>query len=121
MVDFLKQLSAPKRPKTFAALRAGNLNAYAEALHAEHYYEGFGTTVEDRIAGYAKAIASHLPAVSNVLGQEVAVNTAKPGAPALAGAVELAVLGHRLGAAPPRARRRPGTDHVVWYVSSRGA
>jgi hypothetical protein len=87
MLDFLTQLSLARRPRTFAALMTGDLQAYATALHTERYYEGFGATVEERIDGYAKAIASHLPTIADVLDQEVAVTLPSPLAKEAAAAV----------------------------------
>ena len=87
MVDFLSQLSVARRPRTFAALMTGDLQAYATALHTERYYEGFGATVEARIGGYAKAIASHLSTIATVLDQEVAVTLPSPLATEAAAAV----------------------------------
>ena len=87
MIDFLRQLSRARRPQTFAALMTGDLHAYATALHTERYYEGIGATVDERIAGYAKAIASHLPTIARVLDQELAVITTSPLAEETAAAV----------------------------------
>jgi len=53
-----------------AELESGDVLAYAEKQYKNHYYGGFGATPAERIAGYAKAIADHLPAIAHALGHD---------------------------------------------------
>lgn len=51
-------------------LNSGDVRAYARKLYQKGYYQGFGATEAERVGGYAKAIASRLPAVAAALGHE---------------------------------------------------
>lgn len=70
-----KYLRDPHAEQSFAALKRGDLLAYAKALYNQRYYEGFGATDEERIAGYARGLASHLPAVASALGHDRVATT----------------------------------------------
>jgi len=65
--DFLRSI-AHDRPTSFAAAKSGNINTYCAALYDSHYYQGYGTTREERIAGYDKGIRSHVPHIAAALG-----------------------------------------------------
>lgn len=69
-IDFLRELSAPRRPKTGAALASGNAAATAEAMHSEHYYEGFPP---DPIANYTAGIVKNASAAAAALGEPLDV------------------------------------------------
>lgn len=56
--------------KSLPALKSGDVRRYAESLYERGYYQGFGATKEARIDGYARALASHLPAVAAALGHD---------------------------------------------------
>lgn len=62
--------SVTKQWPARAELESGDVLAYARKQYANHYYGGFGPTPEARIAGYAKAIADHLPAIAFALGKK---------------------------------------------------
>jgi len=53
--DFLRVLYV-RRPKVLAAAGEASIQAVAEAMHESGYYEGFGATIESRIANYANAL-----------------------------------------------------------------
>lgn len=90
------------------------------------YYGGFGATMQDRVGGYGRAIASHLPAIAAALGHtkiEACI------APELAakGKAHASTAGADIGATYsalhmagllPRARVIPGTHgtETVWYL-----
>ena len=92
------------------------------------YYGGFGATMQDRVGGYGRAIASHLPAIAAALGHtkiEACI------APELAakGKAHASTAGADIGAAYtalhvsgllPRARVIPDTHgtEIVWYLES---
>lgn len=92
------------------------------------YYGGFGATMQDRVGGYGRAIASHLPAIAAALGHtkiEACI------APELAakGKAHASTAGADIGASYsalhmagllPRARVIPGTHgtEIVWYLES---
>ncbi len=92
------------------------------------YYGGFGATMQDRVGGYGRAIASHLPAIAAALGHtkiEACI------APELAakGKTHASTAGADIGAAYtalhvsgllPRARVIPGTHgtKIIWYLES---
>jgi hypothetical protein len=65
--DFVQSIT--KQWPAKAELESGDVLAYARKQYANHYYGGFGATPEERIAGYAKAIADHLPNIAAALGQ----------------------------------------------------
>lgn len=92
------------------------------------YYGGFGPTMQDRVGGYGRAIASHLPAIAAALGH---TKIAACIAPELAakGKAHASTAGADIGAAYtalhvsgilPRARVIPGTHgtEIVWYLES---
>lgn len=70
-VDLIKQVTPPRRPKTAAALTAGDIEAFSAAMYDEHYYEGFGSTREQRIAGHVKAMTNAVKVVATNLGEEI--------------------------------------------------
>jgi len=92
------------------------------------YYGGFGATMQDRVGGYGRAIASHLPAIAAALGHtkiEACI------APELAakGKAHASTAGADIGATYtalhmagllPRARVIPDTHgtEIVWYLES---
>ena len=66
--DFLKDIT-----RTFPAkeeLAEGDVLKYAQKQYTNHYYSGFGATERERVNGYARAIASHLPSVAHALGHK---------------------------------------------------
>lgn len=86
--DFL--VSLVKQWPALAELKSGDVLAYAmrqgpkyrpsdapnqkvfgrEYKGGNNYYGGFGATMEERVGGYARAIASHIPAVAAALGHD---------------------------------------------------
>jgi hypothetical protein len=122
--------------KTWPALtelKSGDVMVYAKrqgpkAQGGNGYYQGFGATMDERVSGYARAIASHIPAVAAALGHKKVYAKIEPELLAsgpkhaavtagiqLAGA-EIARALHIAGLLP-RARAIPGSrGHVVWYV-----
>jgi hypothetical protein len=66
--DFVTSIT--KQWPAKAELESGDVLAYAEKQYRNHYYGGFGSTPADRIAGYAKAIADHLPPIASALGYD---------------------------------------------------
>lgn len=67
-LEYMRTLK--RRLVDLTPLKNGNAYAYAEALRKGKYYEGFGATQEERIKGYAKGMASHLPAVAAAVGHD---------------------------------------------------
>lgn len=77
--DFVRVLTKMPPPATrdkarstdlVAALKRGDVMNYAETLYNRGYYEGFGKTPAERVQAYAKALASHLPAIASALGHD---------------------------------------------------
>jgi hypothetical protein len=61
---------------TLTAAKSGDLHAFAAAMHAAHYYEGSGRTVEDRIRGYEDALRRAIARFTAALGERVALGEA---------------------------------------------
>ncbi len=130
-LDFLKTI---KQFNGYSAIKDGDVAAYAKALRAGHYFEA-------PEGDYARAIASHLPAVAAALGHDkiAAViapellakragdwaGTAKAGTKT-AGVVDLGAIANdnagaalqalHLAGALPRARYMPGDGSILWYI-----
>lgn len=64
--DFIREMTAPKRPKTGAALRSGSFTTLTEAMREEHYF----TAPADK---YAKALAGMEVEVARALGRPPSV------------------------------------------------
>lgn len=95
-----------------------------------YYYGGFGATAQDRVGGYAKAIASHLPEIAAALGHAriyacipPEISTAKAhAAVAVSGAsddIGAAYMALNSAGALARARLIPGSGGaaIVWYMT----
>jgi len=78
--SYLKTLLV-KRPSVREAVKTGDADAIAAAMHATHYFEGFGATVEERIANYAKAIESNASELAASLGEALEVRRGGGGVP----------------------------------------
>ena len=79
--DLVRQLTAPRRPETAAALTTGDAAQIADAMYRERYYQGFDdgkSSMETRIAqrkrGYARAIDRNAADVAKRLGQPQCVS-----------------------------------------------
>jgi peptidoglycan hydrolase-like protein with peptidoglycan-binding domain len=58
-----------RRPSVLAAANACNIYGASAALHATHYYEGFGKTVAERIANHYRVLSSSVRAIATALGE----------------------------------------------------
>lgn len=68
---FVKEVTT-RRPLSWAAAQAGDIDAFSDAMHREHYYEGFGATVAERIDNHAKAVERGVRVIASALGEPVA-------------------------------------------------
>jgi hypothetical protein len=105
--DFLRVLYL-KRPAVLVAARTGNAHAAAAAMYDTTYYQGRGSTREERIDGYARAVFGAIGRVTKGLGEPRAFELGAHGLtePARAGELVAFVLfGAGLVAAAIRARR----------------
>jgi len=73
-LDFLRHIATPKKllrdpskPQSFESLKTGDPRAFAESLYNQRYYEGSGSTDEERIAGYTRLLEAHLAVIDQVL------------------------------------------------------
>jgi len=66
--DLARVLYLGRRIGVAAAARRGDWPAVSREMHATGYYEGFGATVEDRIANHARAMARGINRALAVLG-----------------------------------------------------
>lgn len=57
-------LHAMLKPPVLAVINSGDAHAIAAAMYQGHYYEGFGSTVEQRIGHYADAILKNAKAIA---------------------------------------------------------
>ncbi len=57
------------RSKVLAAASRGDVYGVSAAMHATRYYEGWGATVEKRIANHHKAMLGALTAICSALGK----------------------------------------------------
>lgn len=106
--DFLRVLYV-KRPAVLVAARTGNAHAAAAAMYDTTYYQGRGSTREERIDGYARAVFGAMGRIAKSLGEPRAFELGAHGMtePARAGeVVAFALFGAGLAAAVIRARRR---------------
>lgn len=136
-LDFLKTI---RQFNGYPAILSGDVATYAKALRAGHYFEA-------PEGDYARAIASHLPAVAAALGhQKIAAiiapellakkagdwaGTAKAGVKTAGAELESGAANDNAGAtlqalhlagALPRARMLPGEGgSIVWYLEQRPA
>lgn len=92
------------------------------------YYGGFGATMEERVGGYVRAIASHLPTIAHALGHDRIYACIPPevagGGKAHAAVSGISDLGSAYQAldsigALARARVIPGSGGaaIVWYMT----
>lgn len=61
------------------AVATGSADEVARAMYESHYYEGFGSTVEDRIGHYADAIAKNAASIATTLGEPLLVTRGSGG------------------------------------------
>lgn len=66
--DFLRVLLV-RRPSVARVIGSGRADVIARAMHATRYYEGIGHTVEERVAGYARAISRNVAELARSLGE----------------------------------------------------
>lgn len=83
--DVIRNLTAPRRPQTDAALDSGSAQAMAEAMYDEHYYQGFGPDRATRVGHYADALFA--------MAQEIATANGEPLAVARTGGIAPTLLG----------------------------
>jgi len=105
--DFLRVLYV-KRPAVLVAARTGNAHAAAAAMYDSTYYQGRGSTREERIDGYARAVFGAMGRVAKSLGEPRVFALGAHGMTEPSRAGELAavvLLGAGLVAAVIRARR----------------
>lgn len=55
------------------AARGGSADEVAAAMHASHYFEGFGATVSERVDHYADAIEKNAASIARNLGEPMYV------------------------------------------------
>jgi hypothetical protein len=79
MRTFIKQITT-QRPLSWAAMRAGDIDAFSDAMHREHYYEGFGATVADRINNHAHAVDVGVHEIAAAMGEPIAATRGGAGA-----------------------------------------
>lgn len=72
-----------RRPLSWAAMRAGDIDAFSDAMHREHYYEGVAPTVAERIDAHAHAVERGVTEVAAALNEPVVAF--RGGAPASSG------------------------------------
>jgi len=58
--DFLREMTAPKRPKTGTALNSGSFRALTAAMHSEHYFSADPEKYAQALAGMDKEIVETL-------------------------------------------------------------
>lgn len=63
-------LTAGRRAQVLPAARRGDWLAVSEGLHATRYYEGFGATVEERIARHHRALVGSIERAARTLGEQ---------------------------------------------------
>lgn len=63
-------LTAGRRAQVLPAARRGDWLAVSEGLHATRYYEGFGATVEERIARHHRALVGSIEIAARTLGEQ---------------------------------------------------
>jgi hypothetical protein len=66
LIAFVSLLKS--RARTWAALATGDATALATAMRADKYYEGWGATEADRIAGYEAVLVTASAANARTLG-----------------------------------------------------
>lgn len=74
---FIKQVTL-RRPLSWAAMKAGDIDAFSDAMHREHYYEGFGATVAERVARHAATVEKYVNEIAPAMGEEVAAARGGP-------------------------------------------
>lgn len=67
---FIKLVTV-NRPNSWAAMRAGDIDAFSQNMHDTGYYEGFGATVADRVNNHAHAVEQGVNAIAAALGEPV--------------------------------------------------
>jgi hypothetical protein len=77
--DYLRTLIL-RSADTAAQVGSGNADAMAKAMYASHYFGGHGATAEQRIDGYAEAIARNAGDVAASLDEAVLVKRGNPDA-----------------------------------------
>lgn len=72
--DVVKLLTT-NRPVTWQAMKNGDLHGMAQNMRDSVYYEGFGATREQQVAGYEGALATMVAEIAAANGEPVAISS----------------------------------------------
>lgn len=73
------------RPNSWAAMKAGDIDAFSLHMYLEHYYGGFGATQAERVNGHATAVDKGVREIAAALGEPVVATRGGPGAGGMGG------------------------------------